>query len=120
MRSSGDGRSKQYEAVLARAGGEDKVVQKEAEDSTGVGSGARTKPDKPEVVRVLGANEAAPTETGQTRTKQDNSAVLSVAHSFHGNGSGQTGQESGAIFTREERPPEELLRLMQEASRTWE
>jgi hypothetical protein len=128
VRSSGEGRSKQYEAVLARAGGEDKDVQKHEETSTGAGSGTRTNLDKPEVVRVLEANEVSPAETGQTRTDLDKSEVLSASVSLQRSASGQPGQESGAIFTREsydiaprqERTREELDRLMEEAARMWE
>jgi hypothetical protein len=119
VRSSGEGRSKQFEAVLARAGGEDKLSENPQEPCTGAGSSARTNPDKSEVVRVLGAEEAVSSETGQTRTKPDKHAVLSIAQTFHCNGSGQTGQEIGEIFTRVERTPEELRRLLQDAADTW-
>jgi hypothetical protein len=121
IRSIGEGRSKQYEAVLARAGGLDKTVQKREKDSAGAGSGARTKLDKPEVVQVLGAEEAITAKTGQTRTDLDKSEVLSASVSLQRSASGQTGQESGALFTREDpdagtkRTEEELEQLRRQA-----
>jgi DNA-binding transcriptional ArsR family regulator len=120
VRSSGQGRSKQYEAVLARAGGVDNVVLKPENTSTGAGSGTRTNPDKPKIVRVLASEEALEGETGQTRTEPDKIEVLSVPVSLPRNASDETGQDSGSIFTREERSEAELSTLMEEAARLWD
>jgi DNA-binding transcriptional ArsR family regulator len=120
VRSSGQGRSKQYEAVLARAGGVDNVVLKPENTSTGAGSGTRTNPDKSKIVRVLASEEALEGETGQTRTEPDKIEVLSVPVSLPRNASDETGQDSGSIFTREERSEAELSTLMEEAARLWD
>ena len=120
IRSMGEGRSRQFEAVLARAGGEDKVVQNDPEPFAGTGYGTGTNMDKAKVVPVLGVKEPPEAQTGQTRTKPDNFAALSVAPAFHSNGSAQTGQKTGEIFTREERTPEELDKLMEDAGRLWD
>jgi DNA-binding transcriptional ArsR family regulator len=120
VRSSGQGRSKQYEAVLARAGGVDNVVLKPENTSAGAGSGTRTNPDKSKIVRVLASEEALEGETGQTRTEPDKIEVLSVPVSLPRNASDETGQDSGSIFTREERSEAELSTLMQEAARLWD
>ncbi len=120
VRSSGQGRSKQYEAVLARAGGVDNVVLKPEDTSAGTGSGTRTNLDKPEIVRVLTSEEASEGETGQTRTEPDKIEALSEAVSLQRNASDETGQDSGSIFTREERSEAELSTLMEEAARLWD
>jgi hypothetical protein len=119
VRSSGQGRSKLYEAVLARAGGVDNVVLKPENTSAGTGSDTRTKLDKPEIVRVSAPEEVKNGETGQTRTEPDKIKALSEATSFPRNGSGEIGQDSGSIFTREDRTPDELEQLMEEAANFW-
>jgi hypothetical protein len=69
----------------------------------------------------LEAEEAVTVETGQTRTNLDKSEVLSASVSLQRSASGQTGQESGAIFTREDpdagsmRTEEELEQLRRQA-----
>jgi hypothetical protein len=113
--SNGEGRSKQYSAVLAHAGGEAKAVRNDEEPSTGAGSGARTKTDKSEVVRFSAKND----ETGQTRTKTDKNDAVSAYVALRRSASDETGQESGAIFTREERSRDELNKLQQDASDFW-
>ena len=120
IRSSGEGRSKQYEAVLARAGGEDKVVRNTQDSSAGAGSGTRTNLDKPEVVRFSADQEAVGAETGQTRTDLDKSKALSSPLAMQRSASDQIGQENGSIFTREERSEAELQNLMEEAARLWD
>jgi len=120
VRSSGQGRSKQYEAVLARAGGVDNVVLKLENSSTGAGSETWTKLDKPEVVQFLAPEAPSSTETGQTRTKPDKIKPLSNADPLPYNESDEIGQDSGAIFTREERSEAELNTLMEEAARLWD
>jgi hypothetical protein len=120
VRSSGQGRSKQYEAVLARAGGVDNSVLKPENTSAGTGSGTRTNLDKPKIVRVLTSGEGLKGETGQTRTEPDKIEALSEAISLPRNASDETGQDSGSIFTREERSGAELNSLMEEAARLWD
>ena len=123
VRSSGEGRSKRYSAVLARAGGEPQSVQKEEDSSAGAGSGARTKPGQTRTSPTLstfGAETPETDKTGQTRTKTDKNKAVSDYVSLRRKGSDQTGQESGAIFTREERSQDELDRLMEEAAQAWD
>jgi DNA-binding transcriptional ArsR family regulator len=119
VRSSGQGRSKLYEAVLARAGGVDNVVLKPKNTSAGTGSDTRTKLDKPEIVQVSAPEEVKNGETGQTRTEPDKIKALSEVTSLPRNGSGEIGQDSGSIFTREDRTPDELEQLMEEAANFW-
>jgi hypothetical protein len=120
VRSSGQGRSKQYEAVLARAGGVDNSVLKPENTSAGAGSGTRTNLDKPEIVRVSALEAGSEGETGQTRTEPDKIKALSGAVSLPRNASDETGQDSGSIFMREERSGAELSSLMEEAARLWD
>jgi hypothetical protein len=119
VRSMGEGRSKQYEALLAHAGGEDKAVHNHKEASAGAGSTARTKPDKPGNVRVRDVEGATQAETGQTRTNPDKKEALSEVEPLPRNASDETGQEKGSIFTRVERTPEELRQIMQAAMKPW-
>jgi hypothetical protein len=119
VRSTGEGRSKQYEALLAHAGGQDKAVHNPTEASAGAGSATRTKPDNPKNVRVGDAAALSDAEPGQTRTNPDKKQVLSDAELLPRSASAETGQEKGSIFTRVERTPEEMRQIMQTAMKPW-
>ena len=123
--AEGDRSSKRYSAVLAHRGVGGNSCPKEKESSAGAGSEeigcpvlSQVVPNCPEP--VLG------TPKGQFGTESDKTGQVNPADTLQRKGSQSLGQQDTPIFTRgdssssDERTPEELDQLMQEAARMWD
>ena len=113
---------KTFQAVSARRGVGLETVQKEEDSSGGAGSGEDECPDLSVFVQnvsVFSAETVAEQKTDTKRTDPDKNGHVDQAKLLSPSGSEETGHESGELFTRVERSPEELLHLMQEAADFW-
>jgi hypothetical protein len=113
---------KTYQAVIARRGVEAKTVQNEEESSAGNGSATSDCPDLSGFVPNVSVFESelvSGQKTDKKRTNLDKNGRPSTVDSLQRNGSQQNGQESGLLFTREDRAPSELEQLMEEAANFW-
>ena len=124
MAAEGDRSSKRYLAVLAHRGGGGSTCPKEEETSAGAGSEEMGCPVLSD--SVPSCPEPAPkTVKGQVGTKRDKLGQVNPADTLPHKGSQSLGQPDSSIFTREdsdsrdERSPEELEQLMQEATNFW-
>jgi hypothetical protein len=113
---------KRFQAVSARRGVPPETVQNNDEPSTGAGSQVLERPEVSKVVQdvsVFSAKSGSGQKPDTKRTDQDSFDRSDLANSLRPSGSEETGQETGALFTREERTSAELAQLMQEAAEFW-
>jgi hypothetical protein len=121
----GDRSSKRYYAVLAHRGGGGVSCPKEEKSSAGAGSEEMGCPVLSDFVPSC-PKPASGTPKGQVGTKQDKLGQVNPADALQRNDSQSLGQQDTPIFTRgnsastEERSPDELDQLMQEAARMWD
>jgi len=113
---------KTFQAVSARRGVGPETVQKEEDPSAGAGSGEDECPDLSVFVQnmsVFPPETASERKTDTKRTDPDKNGQPNRVERLSTNGFEENGHESGELFTRAERSPEELLHLMQEAADFW-
>jgi len=113
---------KTFQAVSARRGVGPETVQKEEDPSAGAGFGEDECPDLSVFVQnmsVFPPETASERKTDTKRTDPDKNGQPNRVERLSTNGFEENGHESGELFTRAERSPEELLHLMQEAADFW-
>ena len=113
---------KTFQAVSARRGVGPETVQNEEKPSAGAESEPGACPDLSVFVQnvsVFPAETASKQKTDTKRTETDKNGHLDRSKPLSPSGSHGNGQESGELFTREERTPAELEQLMQEAADFW-
>ena len=122
--AEGDRSSKRYLAVLAHRGGGGSTCPKEEKTSAGAGSEEMGCPSLSDSVPSC-PEPALRTAKGQVGTKRDKLGQVNPADTLPRNGSQSLGQQDSSIFTRgdsparDERTPEELEQLIQEARSFW-